>query len=46
VLLEAPYPNPARGRVTFQLRQPEARPVQISIVDAERSRVRRLRAEP
>lgn len=45
VLLEAPFPNPARGRVTFQLRQPEARPVQISIVDAAGRRIRHVELE-
>lgn len=40
VLLEPPYPNPARGRVTFTLRQPEAKPVHLTILDAAGRRVR------
>ncbi len=33
VLLAPPYPNPARGRVTFSLRVPGAGPVTLRIVD-------------
>lgn len=42
VLLEPPYPNPARGRVTFQLRQPEPKPVRLTIYDAAGRRVREV----
>jgi hypothetical protein len=42
VLLDPPYPNPARGRVTLQLRQPEALPVRLSIFDAAGRRVREV----
>lgn len=42
VLLAPPYPNPARGRVTFQVQQPESRPVTLAIFDAAGRRVRRV----
>ena len=42
VLLAPPYPNPARGRVTFQIQQPESRPVRITILDAAGRQVRDL----
>ena len=42
VLLAPPYPNPARGRVTFEIRQPEPRPITLSIFDAAGRRVRQV----
>ena len=42
VLLAPPYPNPARGRVTFQLQQPEPHAVTLAIFDAAGRRVRHV----
>lgn len=40
VLLAPPFPNPAIGRVTFQIQQPESHPVSLTILDAAGRRVR------
>ena len=42
VLLAPPYPNPAVGRVTFQIQQPESHPVSLDILDAAGRRVRHV----
>lgn len=42
VLLAPPYPNPARGRVTFQIHQPEALPVTLTLLDAAGRQVRKV----
>jgi len=42
VLLAPPYPNPAFGRVTFQIQQPEPLPVTITLLDAAGRRVRQV----
>ncbi len=42
VLLAPPYPNPARGRVTLQVQQPEPGPVSLTILDAAGRRVRHV----
>jgi len=42
VLLDPPFPNPARGRVTFTIRQPGASPVTITVFDAAGRRVRQV----
>lgn len=42
VLLDPPYPNPSRGRVTFSLRSPAPGPVSIAVFDAVGRRVRRM----
>lgn len=40
VLLAPPYPNPAHGRVTFQIQQPESHPVTLTVLDAAGRQVR------
>ena len=42
VLLAPPYPNPARGRVTFQIQQLEPQPLTLAIFDAAGRRVRHV----
>jgi len=42
VLLDPPYPNPARGRVTFSLRSSAPGPMSLAVFDASGRRVSRI----